>query len=100
MQKPNTILVSGASIAGLTLTYWLIEYGFEVTVIEKNDGLRLGGQNIDVKGPAWEIVQKMGLDKKIKAATNTEVGIRFVDTDNKTVAEFPKDNALSMTQQI
>lgn len=100
MQKPNTILVSGASIAGLTLTYWLIEYGFEVTVIEKNDGLRLGGQNIDVKGPAWAIVQKMGLDKKIKAATTTEVGIRFVDTDNKTVAEFPKDNALSMTQQI
>ena len=93
-------MVSGASIAGLTLAYWLIEYGFEVTVIEKNNGLRLGGQNIDVKGPAWEIVKKMGMDQKIMEATTTEVGIRFVDTDNKTVAEFPKDNALSMTQEI
>ena len=100
MEKPKKILVSGASIAGLTLAYWLIQYGFEVTVIEKNEQLRLGGQNIDVKGPAWKIVQRMKLDKKIKTATTTEVGIRFVKTDNKTVAEFPKDNALSMTQQI
>lgn len=100
MEKTKKVLISGASIAGLTLAYWLIEYGFEVTVIEKNEGLRLGGQNIDVKGPAWEIAKKMGLDKKIEAATTTEVGIRFVDTNNKTVAEFPKDNALSMTQEI
>ncbi|WP_316809119.1 FAD-dependent monooxygenase [Pedobacter agri] len=100
MEKTKKILISGASISGLTLAYWLIEYGFEVTVVEKNQGLRLGGQNIDVKGPAWEIVQRMGLDRKVVAATTTEVGIRFVNTRNKTVAEFPKDNALSMTQEI
>ncbi|MCX3264835.1 FAD-dependent monooxygenase [Pedobacter agri] len=100
MEKKKKVLISGASISGLTLAYWLIKYGFEVTVVEKNQGLRLGGQNIDVKGPAWEIVQRMGLDKKVVAATTTEVGIRFVNTRNKTVAEFPKDNALSMTQEI
>lgn len=100
MKKKGKILVSGASIAGLTLAHWLIEYGFEVTVIEKSDNLRLGGQNIDVKGPAWEIVKKMGLDQKIKAATTTEVGIRFVNTNNEVVAEFPKNNPASMTQEI
>lgn len=94
------ILVSGASIAGLTLAYWLHKCGFEVTVIERNEGLRLGGQNIDVKGPAWEIVSKMGLAEKIRAANTTEVGIRFVDTNDKILAELPKDNAMSMTQEI
>ncbi len=94
------ILVSGASIAGLTLVYWLKQYGFEVTVIERADELRLGGQNIDVKGPAWEIVKKMGLEQKIKEANTTEVGIRFVNTRNRTIAEFAKDDALSMTQEL
>lgn len=92
--------MSGGSIAGLTLAYWLIQYGYTVTVVERSAGLRLGGQNIDVKGPAWEIVKKMGLAEKIRAANTTEVGIRFVDTTDKIVAAFPKDNALSMTQEI
>ncbi len=100
MEATKKVLISGASIAGLTLAYWLIEYGFEVTVVEKNQELRLGGQNIDVKGPAWEIIRRMKLDKKVVAATTTEMGIRFVTTHNKTVAEFPKDNPLSMTQEI
>jgi 2-polyprenyl-6-methoxyphenol hydroxylase-like FAD-dependent oxidoreductase len=60
----------------------------------------LGGQNIDVKGPAWEIVKKMGLEQKIREANTTEIGIRFVNTRNKIVAEFAKDDALSMTQEL
>lgn len=28
------ILVSGASVAGITLAYWLNENGFEVTIVE------------------------------------------------------------------
>jgi 2-polyprenyl-6-methoxyphenol hydroxylase-like FAD-dependent oxidoreductase len=100
MMKAKKILISGGSIAGLTLAYWLMRYGYEVTVIEQSEGLRLGGQNIDVKGPAWEIIKKMGIAEKIRAATTTEVGIRFVDIENKVLAEFPKENALSMTQEI
>lgn len=94
------VLVSGGSIAGLTLTYWLHHYGFNVTLIERNDGLRLGGQNIDVKGPGWEVMQKMDLEKKLKAAHTTEKGIRFVKKDNTIAGEFPANNALSMTQEI
>jgi len=96
----HKILVSGASIAGLTLVYWLKQYRFEVTVLERASELRLGGQNIDVKGAAWEIVKKMGLEQKIREANTTEVGIRFVNTRNKTVAEFAKDDAMSMTQEL
>ncbi|WP_025144909.1 FAD-dependent monooxygenase [Pedobacter jeongneungensis] len=94
------ILISGASIAGLTAAYWLEHYGFAVTVVERNQELRLGGQNIDVKGPAWEIIKKMQLEEKIRKANTTEVGIRFVDINDLTVAEFPKDDALSMTQEL
>lgn len=100
MNKKKRILVSGGSIAGLTLTYWLHQAGFEVTVLERSEQLRLGGQNIDVKGPGWEVFKKMGIAEKVIAANTTEMGIQFINERNRVVAEFPTDDALSMTQEI
>ncbi|QQL50140.1 FAD-dependent monooxygenase [Mucilaginibacter ginkgonis] len=94
------ILVSGASIAGLTAAYWLQKAGFIVTVLEREPALRLGGQNIDVKGPGWEIIKMMGLEEKIRKANTTEVGIQFYNTDHKLLAQFPKSEAASMTQEL
>jgi len=94
------ILVTGASIAGPTLAYWLNHYGFKVTVAERAPELRLGGQNIDVKGPAQEIARKMGIEEIIRGKNTTEAGLRFVNTSNETVAEFPKESALSITQEL
>ncbi|TDQ11820.1 FAD-dependent monooxygenase [Pedobacter metabolipauper] len=98
--KNKKILISGASIAGPTLAYWLSHYGFDVIVTEKARELRLGGQNIDVKGPAREIAQMMGIEEKIRAANTTEIGTRFVDTANKIVAEFPKGESIGLTQEL
>lgn len=96
----KNILVTGASIAGPTLAYWLQKYGFNVTVVERSPELRLGGQNIDVKGPAWQIASKMGIESKIREANTTETGLRYIDDKDNTVAEFPKDDSLSMTQEL
>ncbi|CAM4066253.1 2-polyprenyl-6-methoxyphenol hydroxylase [Pedobacter westerhofensis] len=94
------ILVSGASVAGPTLAYWLHYYGFEVTVVERSAGLRLGGQNVDVKGPALQVIKRMGIEKEVIAANTTEIGLRFVNVKNETIGEFPKESALSMTQEL
>ena len=50
MNESKKILISGASIAGPTLAYWLNRYGDEVTVIERSKTLRTGGQNVDIEG--------------------------------------------------
>ncbi|MBW8684775.1 FAD-dependent monooxygenase [Chitinophaga rhizophila] len=94
------ILITGASIAGPTIAYWLHKYGFDVTVLERSPAIRLGGQNIDVKGPAKEIVCKMGLEDNVRAANTTEIGMRFVSPENHILAEFPKESSLSMTQEL
>ena len=47
----TAVLISGASVAGTTLAYWLGQHGFSVTVVERHPGLRPGGQAIDVRGP-------------------------------------------------
>jgi 2-polyprenyl-6-methoxyphenol hydroxylase-like FAD-dependent oxidoreductase len=68
------ILISGASIAGPVLAYWLTRYGFEATVIERAPALRkTGGHAVDLFRPSMEISAKMGVLPQIEAlATGTD----------------------------
>lgn len=50
MKETMRVLISGASIAGPALAYWLHRYGFEVTVIERAPALRTGGYGVDIRG--------------------------------------------------
>ncbi len=69
------VLISGASVAGPVLAYWLSRYGFEVTVVERAPALRkAGGHAVDLFKPAMEIAEKMGVLGRVEAmATGTEV---------------------------
>lgn len=71
------ILISGASIAGPVLAYWLTRRGCDVTVVERASALRkTGGHAIDLFRPAMEISERMGvLPQILSHATGTE---RFV----------------------
>ena len=68
------ILISGASISGPVLGYWLTRYGFDVTIVERAPALRkTGGHAVDLFRPAMEISEKMGVLPGIEAlATGTE----------------------------
>ena len=67
--EKGRILVSGASIAGLTTAYWLDRYGFDVTVVERSAGLRPGGQALDIRGPALEVARRMGVLEDFRKRT-------------------------------
>lgn len=69
------VLVSGASVAGPVLAYWLSRYGVSVTVVERAPALRkAGGHAVDLFRPAMDIVEKMGLLARIEAKkTGTDV---------------------------
>ncbi|MFI6236800.1 hypothetical protein ACIBD9_24850 [Micromonospora sp. NPDC050784] len=41
--KNTSVLISGTSIAGPALAYWLHRYGFRVTIVEKTPELRTAG---------------------------------------------------------
>lgn len=88
MSRPR-VLISGASIAGPALAFWLNRYGWQTTVIERAPELRLGGQNIDIRGAARETIRRAGLERAVRAATTGELGTRFVRADGSTAAEFP-----------
>jgi 2-polyprenyl-6-methoxyphenol hydroxylase-like FAD-dependent oxidoreductase len=48
----RNVLISGASVAGPALAYWLRRRGFAATIVERAPEMRAGGQAIDVRGTA------------------------------------------------
>ncbi len=87
--EQRTVLISGASIAGPALAFWLKRHGFRPVVVERADALRRGGQNIDVRGAARTVARRMGIEDEIRAATTGEKGVRFVDGRGLTKVELP-----------
>src|SRR5690242_5776948 len=67
------VLVSGASVAGPVLAYWLTRHGFSVTVVERAPALRqTGGHAVDLFRPAMNISEKMGVLPRVEErATGT-----------------------------
>ncbi|AXB42525.1 FAD-dependent oxidoreductase [Amycolatopsis albispora] len=82
----RTVLVSGASIAGPAVAFWLQRYGFEVTVVEKSAGLRAGGYPIDVRGTALEVARRMGILPQLREAHVESRRLTFLDADGGQVA--------------
>lgn len=87
--KPR-VLISGASVAGPALAYWLDRYGFAVTIVEKADGIRIGGQPVDFKGPIHRaVLRKMGiLDAAKQAHVTNEDGI-MVNAMGRKIGTVP-----------
>ncbi|KOV85224.1 FAD-dependent monooxygenase [Nocardia sp. NRRL S-836] len=89
MSAPR-ILISGASIAGPALAFWLNRAGWRTTVVERFTELRDTGHNIDVRGAAREVLRRMGLEQAVLAAGTGEEGTEFVDGRGRSVAVFPR----------
>ena len=93
-------VISGASIAGLSAAFWLRRIGWEVTVIERAPSFRDGGQNVDVRGIAREVLDRMGLFEAVKAQNTTETGTVLVDADGKVRAELPSGGTDGATAEL
>jgi 2-polyprenyl-6-methoxyphenol hydroxylase-like FAD-dependent oxidoreductase len=83
-----SVLISGASIAGLSLAYWLQRYGYDVTVVEVGSTPRMGGAPIDVRGQAIDIVERMGILPLIRDKEITTERMEFVRADNKPIGSL------------
>lgn len=82
------ILITGASVAGNTVAWWLARAGHEVTVAEHASGFRDGGQNIDVRGVGREVLRRMGLEQTSLQQGTGEEGTAWVEEDGTIAAQF------------
>jgi 2-polyprenyl-6-methoxyphenol hydroxylase-like FAD-dependent oxidoreductase len=81
------ILVSGASVAGMTAAYWLVQYGYSVTIVERESGLNRGGQAIDVRGPALDVLERMQLRAAADYCRTRIRGASVVDRDGNNLSD-------------
>ncbi|MEV7616327.1 FAD-dependent monooxygenase [Streptomyces sp. NPDC089799] len=85
----KNVLISGASVAGPALAYWLHRHGFHPTVVERADTIRPGGYAVDFRGEALDVLDRMGLLDGIRAL-DTEMGdATMVDAEGRPYATLP-----------
>ncbi|WP_412543751.1 FAD-dependent monooxygenase [Longispora sp. K20-0274] len=85
------VLISGASIAGPAMAYWLHRHGHTATVVERAPGIRPGGHAVDVRGVARQVVDRMGVMPRVRERSVDERGIAFVTATGKHAASMPAD---------
>jgi 2-polyprenyl-6-methoxyphenol hydroxylase-like FAD-dependent oxidoreductase len=83
------ILIVGAGIAGLATAHWLTRHGFDVTVAEHAQAPRRGGNGVDVRGQAIEVVERMGLLDPVRQAAADVRVMQFVNAAGRTTARIP-----------
>lgn len=83
------ILISGASIAGPVLAYWLDRFGFTPVVVERTPRPRLGlgGHAVDLFAPAGEVMDRMALLPRLRAASVETSALRY-EKANGTAVEI------------
>jgi 2-polyprenyl-6-methoxyphenol hydroxylase-like FAD-dependent oxidoreductase len=81
----QTVLISGAGIAGPTLAWWLARHGLRPTVVEHAASLRSSGSPVDVRGPAVEVAEQMGVMPAIRQAGTHVTAMSFVNATGQRV---------------
>ena len=83
------ILISGASIAGPALAFWLRRYGFHPTIVERAPAIRPGGYAVDFRGASICVLERMGLLPDVQRMQTRIGAITIVDQNNKKLASMP-----------
>ncbi|MFF8600372.1 FAD-dependent monooxygenase [Streptomyces sp. NPDC015232] len=81
----QTVLISGAGIAGTTLAHWLARHGFRPTIVERAAGPRSSGNPVDVRGPAVAVAEEMGVMPRLREAATAVGALSFVDAAGRRV---------------
>ncbi|MFI2030877.1 FAD-dependent monooxygenase [Streptomyces buecherae] len=81
----QSVLISGGGIAGTALAYWMHRHGFAVTVVERAPAPRPGGQAVDIRGVALDVVERMGLLERARGARTRMRGMSILDPEGREV---------------
>ncbi|WP_418002603.1 FAD-dependent monooxygenase [Mycobacterium sp. PDNC021] len=87
----SEILICGAGIAGTVLAHGLARGGLRPTVVERSPNLRRGGNAVDLRGPAVDVVAGMGvLGELRRRATELAEFHRIDPAGNRIVTMAPE----------
>lgn len=85
------VLISGTSVAGPALAYWLHRHGFAVTVVERASAPRPGGYKVDLRGVAVQVARRMGILDEVRHRSTDIRGGTWLNGAGRTVATLGPD---------
>jgi 2-polyprenyl-6-methoxyphenol hydroxylase-like FAD-dependent oxidoreductase len=84
------VLIAGGGVAGPATAYWLSRIPrrtpLDITIVERSASPRATA--IDIRGPAVEVIQGMGLEPAVRANGTNERGIQRTTASGRVVASF------------
>jgi 2-polyprenyl-6-methoxyphenol hydroxylase-like FAD-dependent oxidoreductase len=90
----KSVLISGASIAGPALAFWLDRFGFVPTLVDKSPGPLPGGHAVDVRGAGLDVLRAMALEEAAAARRTRMKGTSTVD---RTGAEIWRSEGMTIS---
>jgi len=87
----RSVLIVGCGIAGPALAYWLLEHGFQPTLVERAPAPRREGYAIDFWGLGYDLVERMGVLPQVLDAGFAMRELRLVDGRGRRVGGFDAD---------
>jgi 2-polyprenyl-6-methoxyphenol hydroxylase-like FAD-dependent oxidoreductase len=99
--KGKKVLVSGASMAGLSTAYWMNKLGYTVTLVEMASEPRTAGGAVNIEGTAADDAKRMGILEQLKSQRLNLERIEFKNAADITEGsmslinegeELPDDN--------
>jgi len=75
-------------VAGPCLAYWLLDHGFQPTLVERAPRLRSGGYVIDFWGAGFDVAERMGLLPQLVDKGYRMKELRLVDRRGRRVGGF------------
>lgn len=76
-------------MAGPALAWWLNQYGYRVTIVERAPGIRPGGYAVDFRGTVMQVLQHMNILHEIRKRETRSGKITLVDKNNRKLSSFP-----------
>ena len=80
----RSVLICGASFAGLSTAYWMATFGYRVTVVEIASGPKKGGTPVNIQDRTIDIVKRMGLLDQIREQALKMEVMEFKNADDVT----------------
>ncbi len=71
------------------LAFGLTRNGYRVTIVELADGIRPGGQTVDLRGAGGDVVERMGLIDEMRGRSLVQSGAAWIKGDGSRRAEMP-----------
>ena len=82
------VLISGGGIAGLTLAYWLHQYGCVPVVIDQAEEIRRDGYAIDFFGTGYDVAERMDLIARLQPQQVPIEYVAFVNGAGEPIASL------------